>query len=265
MISLSTKSHKNIFSTERILTTSAVFSIFLVASFVISCLFATIAPSNATTTTASAGSTAYSASISSDDAVSIPVTPTSEQATYITEQTISYTNTCPSGFTVTISSSSSNTNLTRTGSDSGTKTIPTTSSTGAALSDNTWGFSKVSGNGSFNPVPALASPVELFSTDSASTTAGTFPVYFGVKTDNNLPSGSYTNDVIYTVSVPSTCIAYTLKFNLNGGTGATGVDYSDQTLDYGTLIDLSTYTPTRTGYTFNGWTNGSFILSVLRL
>ena len=164
MRSLSTDSFK-IFFVAKILSISALFSFFLIFSFVITFIFAGYLPSDAMTTTASAFSGNYSASISSDDIVSIPITPTSSQTIYTSTNRINYTNTCPSGFNVTIASASSNTNLTRTGSDSGTKSIPTIS-TGTTLTDNTWGFSKDSGN-SFSPMPASTSPVALFNTTSA--------------------------------------------------------------------------------------------------
>lgn len=238
---------------------SALFSFFLIFSFAITCVFAGYLPSDATTVTASASSGNYSASISTDDTVAIPITPTSSQAVYTSTNRINYTNTCPSGFNVTIASASSDTNLTRTGSDSGTKGIPTIS-TGTTLTDNTWGFSKDSGN-SFSPVPVLTSPVVLFNTASASSSY--FDVVYGVKTDSNLPSGVYTNDVLYTVSLPTTCTAYTLKFNPDGGTIInSSYNYNDQTLDYGSMINLSNYKPQKTGYTFTGWSNGSFYLSV---
>ena len=245
----------NSFSITRVMTALAIFSFFLISTFVITCIIAGYLPSEATTTTASVSVGSYSASISSDDTVSIPVTPTASQAVYTSTNRINYTNTCPSGFSVTLASSSSSTSLTRTGSDSGTKTIPTIS-TGTALTDNTWGFSKDSGN-SFSPVPASASPVALFSTSSASSSY--FDVVYGVKTNSDLPSGNYTNDVVYTVSLPSTCDAYTLKFDPDGGTIInSSYNYNDQTLDYGSLINLSNYKPQKTGYTFAGWTNGSY-------
>jgi hypothetical protein len=68
-----------------------------------------------------------------------------------------------------MSSASENTSLTRSGSDSGIKTIPTISS-GTALADNTWGFSKDNGS-TYNAIPALANPATIIDTTSATTTA----------------------------------------------------------------------------------------------
>ncbi len=45
---------------------------------------------------------------------------------------------------------------------------------------------------------------------------------------------------------------YTVSYNLNGGTGAEGVDYSTQTVDDGTVVTVKD-APSRSGYTFKGW------------
>ena len=61
-------------------------------------------------------------------------------------------------------------------------------------------------------------------------------------------SGSY-NVKAVTVSAP-----YTVSYNANGGSGAPGSQKKAQDI----TLKLSTTTPTRTGYTFNGWnTNNS--------
>ena len=66
------------------------------------------------------------------------------------------------------------------------------------------------------------------------------------------PALAYSGDVFVkavTVSAP-----YTVSYNANGGTGAPGSQKKAQDI----TLKLSTTTPTRTGYTFNGWnTNNS--------
>jgi uncharacterized repeat protein (TIGR02543 family) len=47
-----------------------------------------------------------------------------------------------------------------------------------------------------------------------------------------------------------------IKYDLNGGTGADGVDYSDETVTSGTSTTVKT-APTRSGYTFAGWNDGT--------
>lgn len=68
-------------------------------------------------------------------------------------------------------------------------------------------------------------------------------------TDNG---DSATKSVSFTVTVPA-WTSYAIKYNANGGTGAPGgqTKWKDQTLK------LSTTKPTRTGYSFLGWSTSS--------
>ena len=56
----------------------------------------------------------------------------------------------------------------------------------------------------------------------------------------------------WTITIPART-SYTVSFNANGGSGAP----SNQTKWYGESLTLSSTTPTRTGYTFNGWNTKS--------
>ena len=152
-----------------------VFLSFLTFSFLIARLFAPIIKSDATTNNATAGNSVYSASITANNSVSIPITPTSEQQVFSGTNTISYTNTCPSGFNIYISTNDDTTALTRTGNDSLTNSIPTID-TGNSLADNTWGYttgSGTSGNTSYYPMPSKSAPVALYSVTVANTIAET--------------------------------------------------------------------------------------------
>lgn len=227
---------------------------FLALTFLTVKTFAPDIKSNAETQNISDTVGPYTMSISTDSLTSINITPTSSQAIYTGTGAISYTNTCPHGMSVTMSSVSDNTSLTRTGSDSGIKTIPTISS-GTALTDNTWGFSKDNGS-TYNTIPALANPATIIDTSTANTTAATLNLIYGVKTDNQLPSGSYSNDIVYTVSAKQQCLSYGITWNLDGGTAATGATYP-ASLIFGSTLDLTSLTPTKEGYEFTGWTNGT--------
>lgn len=227
---------------------------FLALTFLTVKSFAPDIKSNAETQNISETVGPYTMSISTDSLTSINITPTASQAVYTGISAISYTNTCPHGFNVTMSSASENTSLTRTGSDSGTKVIPTISS-GTALADNTWGFSKDNGS-TYNAIPALANPATIIDTTSATTTAATLNLIYGVKTDNQLPSGSYSNDIVYTVSPKQQCLSYGITWNLDGGTAATGVTYPSSR-SFGSTLDLTSLTPTKEGYEFTGWSNGT--------
>lgn len=227
---------------------------FMALTFLTVKTFAPDIKSNAETQNISDTVGPYTMSISTDSLTSINITPTASQAVYTGTNAISYTNTCPHGFNVTMSSASENTSLTRSGSDSGMKTIPTISS-GTALTDNTWGFSKDNGS-TYNAIPALANPATIIDTTSATTTAATLSLIYGVKTDNQLPSGSYSNDIVYTVAAKQQCLSYGITWNLDGGTAATGATYPSSQ-SFGSTLDLTSLTPTKEGYEFTGWSNGT--------
>ena len=55
------------------------------------------------------------------------------------------------------------------------------------------------------------------------------------------------------MNVKPECLQYTLKFNLDQGTGKPGTTYTDRQLSYGTKVNLADFTPTRTDYEFMGW------------
>ena len=224
---------------------------FLTLTFLTVKTFAPDISSNADTNTVTAGSSTYSASISTSDATSISINPTDVQTIFTGQNNITYTNQCPHGFIVTLSSASENPSLTRAGNDSATKTIPTISS-GNTLADNTWGYSLDNGE-TYNGVPSISSPATIINTTSSNTDPVSLNLIYGVKTNNSIPAGKYSNDIIYTVAVKPQCLVYDLKWNLNGGTGASGVSYDDAEITYGSTMNLQSYTPTRTGYTFTGW------------
>ncbi|MDO4967236.1 MAG: glycine-rich protein [Candidatus Saccharibacteria bacterium] len=228
-----------------------IFTFFLLIGILISFLLASPKESEAvgSTVNASAGSSVYYASISNDDTVTIPITPTSTQTEYTATNDITFSSTCTAGSYVYISTSSSSNNaLTRTGSDSGIKTINAVAGS-SGLTDNTWGF-KVNGK-AFSQVPVSSSPAVLYTSTKAETNTEINVVY-GVKTDNTMPSGTYSNDVVYTVAVKPECLAYTLKFNTDGGSSI-----SDVSVNYGNTVNLNNYTTTKSGYIFGGWTNGT--------
>ena len=239
---------------RRFLPDAGIFVIFSILSFFIFNLASPIVQSNATDATASDGSAAYVASISTNDTVSMYISPSNSQTTSTGTNVITYTNTCPYGFDVTMSSSTANTNLTRTGSDSGIKAIPTISS-GTALADNTWGFSTNNGS-TYSAIPTVSNPINIISTSVATTNPTTFNVVYGAKVDFTIPSGTYSNVMVYTVSAKPQCITYETTWDYNGGTANPSGTYPSS-INYGAGIDLTTLTPTKNGYTFAGWSNGT--------
>lgn len=78
----------------------------------------------------------------------------------------------------------------------------------------------------------------------------TISVYFTNIGENGKSKTGYVNADVWVPAWPS----YTIKYDANGGTGAP----SAQTKWHGVNINLSSTKPTRTGYTFQGWDNGTY-------
>ena len=228
---------------------------FLTLSFMIFQLFSPIVSSNAETeNTAEVSTPAGTISLATEDNVIINITPTPTQKIYSKTTALKITNSCKKGAIITLSTNKSHNNLERQGADSFTKTIASVSG-GGTLTDNSWGYTL--DNTTYSPVPTKdQSPATIYNTTSATastTTPETLNLTYAVKTDDTIPSGTYTNDLVYTVNVKPECLQYTLKFNLDNGTGKPGAVYTDRQLSYGTKVNLSDFTPTRTDYEFMGW------------
>ena len=228
---------------------------FLTLSFMIFQLFSPIVSSNAETeNTAKVSTPAGTISLATEDNVTINITPTPTQKIYSKTTALKITNSCKKGATITLSTNKSHNNLERQGTDDLAKTINATTATGD-ISDNSWGYTL--DNATYSKVPTKdQSPATIYNTTSATastTTPENLNLTYAVKTDDTIPSGTYTNDLVYTVNVKPECLQYTLKFNLDQGTGKPGAVYTDRQLSYGTKVNLSDFTPTRTDYEFMGW------------
>ena len=103
------------------------------------------------------------------------------------------------------------------------------------------GTKRSSGSGSFTGTYSISG--------NGSATKTITVTFRNFNTDNG---DSATKNVSFNVSVPA-WTSYTIKYNANGGSGAPGnqTKWKDQTLT------LSTTKPTRTGYTFLGWSTSS--------
>ena len=228
---------------------------FLTLSFMIFQLFSPIVSSNAETeNTAKVSTPAGTISLATEDNVTINITPTPTQKIYSKTTALKITNSCKKGATITLSTNKSHNNLERQGTDTLTKTISSIANTGN-LVDNSWGYTL--DNTNYSPVPTKdQAPATIYNTNTATastTTPENLNLTYAVKTDDTIPSGTYTNDLVYTVNVKPECLQYTLKFNLDQGTGKPGATYTDRQLSYGTKVNLSDFTPTRTDYEFMGW------------
>ena len=228
---------------------------FMALTFLTVKTFAPDIKSNAETQNISETVGPYTMSMSNDTVASINITPTASQTIYTGTNNLTVKNTFPDGATITLTTNSTTSNsLVRTGTDSGIKEIPATSTT--SLSNNSWGYA-LDNTETYNAVPKKGTtPATIYDAVSAQTTNLTVPVKYGIKTDNTLPSGTYSADVVYSMSPKSGCLGYTVTWDMDGGTRKDGATYPSL-LGWGDTVDLSTLTPTRTGYVFTGWTNGT--------
>lgn len=117
----------------------------------------------------------------------------------------------------------------------------TASSGGGSATINTFGVKASSGSGSFTGT---------YSISGNGASSKTITVTF--RNFNSDNGNSATKSVSFSVSVPA-WTSYTISYNANGGSGAPGkqTKWKDQTLT------LSTTKPTRTGYTFLGWSTSA--------
>ncbi len=233
---------------------------FVLFSFITATAVSPITKTNAEEQSASQTVGPNTISMSNDNSVNIAITPTPEQTIYTGTNTLSVTNSCPSGATITITTNSDSSTslankLIHSGLDNQTRAIDPT--TGSTLIDNSWGYS-INDGVNYYAVPTKdGTPATIYNSSSATSDTETVNVKYGIKMNHDLPSGSYSNDVVYTVAVKPACLSYTLKWDLDGGTGKPGADYSDTQNAYGSNINLTNYTPTKEGHTFKGWSNGS--------
>ena len=115
------------------------------------------------------------------------------------------------------------------------------SSGGGSATINKFGTKASSGSGSFTGTYSISG-------NGAATK--TITVTFKNFNDDN--GKSATKTVSFNVSVPA-WTSYVVKYNANGGSGAPG----NQTKWKNQTLTLSTTKPTRTGYTFLGWSTSS--------
>ena len=222
--------------------------------------------------------TAYAVSnisVSSSGTVSFGKVQPSSSGTIATgEDTLAISTDCEAGVNVyatSVNGSSTGTSLINQvaksqdsgGTASASYTINTSSSaigSAAALTNNTWGLntnSTEAANNSYYGLPDYSStslPSTIFTgalpASSGSTYAGDVPVYYGAKITNTLTPGTYTGTVLYTVTVSTSCLDYTVKFDKNNSS-ATG-DMADQTI-LPTGGNLTSNSFTYSGYEFLGW------------
>ena len=111
--------------------------------------------------------------------------------------TINTTN--KTGYTATLNTETNETALVNSGSTNGAKIDSITASRSILnLPVNSWGF-KTSNETSYNPIPSLATPTNIFQTTEKTNGNDVRGVNIGMKLGQNIESGSYDNKLIFSV------------------------------------------------------------------
>ena len=111
--------------------------------------------------------------------------------------TINTTN--KTGYTATLNTETNETALVNSGSTNGAKIDSITASRSILnLPVNSWGF-KTSNETSYNPIPSLATPTNIFQTTEKTNGNDVRGLNIGMKLGQNIESGSYDNKLIFSV------------------------------------------------------------------
>ena len=196
------KLHQNRFNISFRLTTNfSIFSLFLIFGFTILSIFAPIFGSNATnnSTQELAAEVNPVISLSAPTELSFNINPTAAGVFDSKELKVNISTNAIKGYELYFSSEDEQTNMKHT-TPSITQSISSTftgSLTSNNMQNNTWGYSL--NNTDFKSIPKKTEQVKLKDLNTYPTPSErTQSIYFGVKADTTLPSGTYEKNVIFT-------------------------------------------------------------------
>ena len=185
----------------RTATNFSIFSLFLIFGFAILSIFAPIFGSNATnnSTQELAAEINPVISLSAPTELSFNINPTATGVFDSKELKVNISTNAIKGYELYFSSEDEQTNMKHT-TPSITQSISSTftgSLTSTNMQNNTWGYSL--NNTDFKSIPKKTEQVKLKDLNTYPTPAErTQSIYFGVKADTTLPSGTYEKNVIFT-------------------------------------------------------------------
>ena len=183
--------------------------------------------------------------------------PESQQKYYGTDLTLSSTTPTRTGYTF-LGWSTSSSATTAEYQPGGTYTANSSATLYAVWSLNTYAVTYNANGGSGAP----NSQTKYYGIDltlNSTTPTRTGYTFLGWSTSSTAttaeyqPGGTYTANSSATLYAVWSQITYTITYNANGGSGAP----ASQTKYYGTNLTLSSQKPTRTNYTFLGWSTSS--------
>ena len=236
---------------------SLAFLSFLVLTFFTVKLLAPSISTNANTKTEAQNVGPYTMSLSNEDIVSIDITPTPTQSIYTKDTNIVAKNTCEAGASISISTNSNTSNkLTRLSVNGDTLPKDILATTTPTLDNNSWGY-QLNNSNNYLAVPKQGEAVaNIYDATSSQTTDLAIPIKFAVKTDDTIPSGTYTNDLLYTMTPKPGCLGYGITWDFNKGTKKPNTIYPISK-NWNETINLNELIPERDGYTFMGWKEGT--------
>lgn len=236
---------------------SLAFLSFLVLTFFTVKLLAPSISTNANTKTEAQNVGPYTMSLSNEDIVSIDITPTPTQSIYTKDTNIVAKNTCEAGASISISTNSNTSNkLTRISVNGDTLPKDILATTTPTLDNNSWGY-QLNNSNNYLAVPKQGEAVaNIYDAISSQTTDLTIPIKFAVKTDDTIPSGTYTADLLYTMTPKPGCLGYGITWDFDKGIKKPNTIYPISK-NWNETINLNELTPERDGYTFMGWKEGT--------
>ncbi len=163
------------------------------------------------------------------------------------------------GYTLTISASDDTgtlTNTTSTGSFSSISGVIDEKTFDDASYNGKWGYkpSKMNSteNVGFWPSPGTTATTLDVTKAPNPTTANEYTIALGARAAYTQPTGTYTKTTILTTTANPANYSVTYADN-TGDASVTNIPDASTSSTSGTEIELSTVTPSRTGYVFNGW------------
>ena len=158
------------------------------------------------------------------------------------------------GYTLTMTTNGSSTDLVSSSSEVTIPTITLPEGVGSITSTDfttaSYGYSLNSTD--FMPVPDTASEgVVIATTNAEDPKTNTHDLTFGAKTDTTTPAGTY--EQTFTLSAVANAAAYQINYNKNTEETVNNFPSNTETTLSGINVILSSKVPTRTGYRFLGW------------
>lgn len=157
-----------------------------------------------------------SISVASSSVVNLSLLSSAGTACSVASDAVTVSTRSSTGYSVVVSSTTSNRNLTGVSNGSTISPASGTAAAPAALATNTWGYrvdsgafgagptSAVTNTGvpslTFAGMPVAASPSYVASSNAAATNATT-NVWYGVCVDSAKVADTYTNDIVYTAAI----------------------------------------------------------------